>query len=104
MPIYEYYCATCNVEYEAIRPASQADEPVPCKTCDRPGRAAAFNFLLQVQHLYGSEVEAGWPAQEVLLGRGAMNLPARAASLVSGSFPAPLLRCRKCTRIWNARR
>ncbi|MDE2780644.1 MAG: zinc ribbon domain-containing protein [Chloroflexota bacterium] len=44
MPIYEYYCATCNVEYEAIRPASRADEPVPCKTCDRPGERQLSTF------------------------------------------------------------
>ena len=44
MPIYEYYCASCNLEYEAIRPASQADEAVPCKTCNQPGERQLSTF------------------------------------------------------------
>ena len=44
MPIYEYYCADCNTEYEAIRPASQADAPVPCKICNRPGQRQLSTF------------------------------------------------------------
>ena len=44
MPIYEYYCANCNVEYEAIRPASQADAPMPCKTCNEPGQRQLSTF------------------------------------------------------------
>ena len=44
MPIYEYYCANCNIEYEAIRPASQADSPVRCKTCSQPGERQLSTF------------------------------------------------------------
>ncbi len=44
MPIYEYYCASCNAEYEAIRPASQADAPVPCKSCNEPGQRQLSTF------------------------------------------------------------
>jgi putative FmdB family regulatory protein len=44
MPIYEYYCANCNVEFEALRPASKADEPVPCKTCGQPGQRQLSTF------------------------------------------------------------
>ena len=44
MPIYEYYCADCKLEYEAIRPASQADAPVPCKTCQQPGQRQLSTF------------------------------------------------------------
>ena len=44
MPIYEYYCANCNQEYEAIRPASQADDPVPCKSCNEPGQRQLSTF------------------------------------------------------------
>lgn len=46
MPIYEFYCANCNIEYEAIRPASQADNPVPCKVCNQPGvrQLSTFSF------------------------------------------------------------
>ena len=38
MPIYEYYCADCGVDFESIRPVSRADDPIDCKAC---GRAAA---------------------------------------------------------------
>jgi putative FmdB family regulatory protein len=44
MPIYEYYCANCNVEFETLRPASRADEPVPCKTCGQPGQRQLSTF------------------------------------------------------------
>ncbi len=44
MPIYEYYCANCNVEYESIRPASLADAPVPCKGCNEPGQRQLSTF------------------------------------------------------------
>ena len=44
MPIYEYYCANCNLEFEAIRPASQADNPAPCKTCNQPGERQLSTF------------------------------------------------------------
>ncbi len=44
MPIYEYYCANCNLEYEAIRPASQADDQVPCKSCNQPGQRQLSTF------------------------------------------------------------
>ena len=44
MPIYEYYCAECNVEFEALRPLSKADEPVACKTCNQPGQRQLSTF------------------------------------------------------------
>ena len=44
MPIYEYYCANCNVEFEALRPASKSDEPAPCKTCGQPGQRQLSTF------------------------------------------------------------
>ncbi len=44
MPIYEYHCPSCNIEYEAIRPASQADDPVACKGCGQPGERQLSTF------------------------------------------------------------
>lgn len=44
MPIYEYYCAKCNVEFEALRPLSKADEPMACKTCSQPGQRQLSTF------------------------------------------------------------
>jgi putative FmdB family regulatory protein len=33
MPIYEYVCLNCKHEFEAIRPMSQADQPMACTHC-----------------------------------------------------------------------
>ena len=37
MPIYEYYCADCGLDYEVIRPVSKSNEPANCATCGNPG-------------------------------------------------------------------
>lgn len=34
MPLYEYYCADCRANFEALRNMSQADEPIACRHCD----------------------------------------------------------------------
>ena len=44
MPIYEYYCPNCGTEFEALRPASRADEDVPCKTCGTLGQRQLSTF------------------------------------------------------------
>jgi putative FmdB family regulatory protein len=33
MPIYEYYCAKCQREFEIMRPMSQANEAACCPLC-----------------------------------------------------------------------
>jgi len=33
MPLYEFYCRDCEAKFEALRPMSEADEPVPCPSC-----------------------------------------------------------------------
>jgi len=30
MPVYEFYCPTCAVKFEKLRPMSAADAPVSC--------------------------------------------------------------------------
>ena len=46
MPIYEYYCAKCDAEYELLRPVSKATETAPCPTCGGPGdrQLSTFSF------------------------------------------------------------
>ena len=50
MPIYEYYCASCDGIFEARRSMREASDPVPCPACDRDGQRimptsfAAFTF------------------------------------------------------------
>ncbi len=38
VPLYEYYCETCDGIFEALRPIREASDPVPCPVCDRDGR------------------------------------------------------------------
>jgi len=37
MPLYEYYCQTCDGIYEQLRPMREASEPWPCPQCNREG-------------------------------------------------------------------
>ncbi len=33
MPLYEYYCPSCQGVFETLRPAKEADAPVTCPSC-----------------------------------------------------------------------
>jgi putative FmdB family regulatory protein len=33
MPVYEYFCKSCDGVFDAIRPLSQASDPAPCPVC-----------------------------------------------------------------------
>ena len=44
MPIYEYYCVSCNQEFEALRPASQSQELAPCKQCGEASERQLSTF------------------------------------------------------------
>jgi len=33
MPLYEYYCETCDKVFEALRSVRLSEEPVPCLSC-----------------------------------------------------------------------
>ena len=44
MPIYEYYCAKCDEEFDRMLPVSQMDEPALCDTCGQPGQRLLSNF------------------------------------------------------------
>ena len=42
MPIYEYRCSQCALEFERLRPMGRADEPGPCPQC---GSSAVLRCL-----------------------------------------------------------
>jgi putative FmdB family regulatory protein len=50
MPVYEYYCRTCDGIFEALRPMSRSSGPAPCPVCESDGQRmmptsfAAFTF------------------------------------------------------------
>ena len=47
MPIYEYYCSKCDIDFELIRPVSQVDSPAECKECGEPGERQLSNFAFR---------------------------------------------------------
>ena len=38
MPVYEYYCRSCDGIFEALRPMNRASEPAPCPVCASDGQ------------------------------------------------------------------
>jgi putative FmdB family regulatory protein len=50
MPLYEYYCQSCNGVFEILRSMREASEPASCPLCDRdsqrimPTSFSAFTF------------------------------------------------------------
>jgi putative FmdB family regulatory protein len=50
MPLYEYYCESCDGIFEALRPMRESADPTACPQCDRdasripPTTFAAFTF------------------------------------------------------------
>ena len=44
MPIYEYYCANCKLEFEALKPVSQVDYAANCRNCNEPGERLLSTF------------------------------------------------------------
>jgi putative FmdB family regulatory protein len=50
MPLYEYYCSSCDGVFEELRSMREASEPQPCPLCDHdsqrimPTTFSAFTF------------------------------------------------------------
>jgi putative FmdB family regulatory protein len=50
MPLYEYFCQSCNGIFEELRPMRESSEPVPCPECYKdaprimPTSFTAFTF------------------------------------------------------------
>jgi len=45
MPLYEYYCNDCRTKFEALRPMSQADEAIACKSCQGSRTARVLSLF-----------------------------------------------------------
>lgn len=44
MPIYEYVCPECDLEFEKLRPLSQADQDADCPKCHKAARRKLSTF------------------------------------------------------------
>ncbi len=47
MPIYEYYCAGCALDFEVMRPVTKSDDPADCKQCGKPAERQLSNFAFK---------------------------------------------------------
>ncbi len=47
MPIYEYYCTKCGLDFELIRSVSHSDDPAPCSECGEPADRQLSNFAFR---------------------------------------------------------
>ena len=56
MPVYEYYCSKCNTKFEALRPMSKADDPIPCENCESERTARVLSVFFAVS---GSQPVSG---------------------------------------------
>lgn len=48
MPIYEYYCGDCHIKFDALRPMSQADDPIVCSRCQGTNTSRAISLFAAV--------------------------------------------------------
>ena len=44
MPVYEYRCSKCGVEFEVMRQISKADDAAPCPKCGASGEKLVSVF------------------------------------------------------------
>ncbi len=44
MPIYEYVCSDCSLQFELVRPLSQASEGAPCPRCHNGAKRVFSGF------------------------------------------------------------
>ena len=46
MPVYEYFCRTCNSQYEKLRPIREAEEPATCPSCDEQNSVRTLSVFI----------------------------------------------------------
>ena len=44
MPIYEYLCPNCNIEFELIRNFGESSQPATCPYCNSESQRLISNF------------------------------------------------------------
>ena len=54
MPVYEYYCASCEKRFEALRTMSQAAAPIECPRCATPNARKVISVFAAITRDGGS--------------------------------------------------
>ncbi len=44
MPIYEYFCSKCKIEFELMRPFSEFDKSAKCHKCNAEAQKLVSSF------------------------------------------------------------
>ena len=48
MPVYEYFCRTCNTRYDKLRPLRDADAPAACPSCQEENSVRTLSLFVTV--------------------------------------------------------
>lgn len=48
MPVYEYFCRTCNTKHEKMRPMRDADAPLACPNCRTENSVRTLSMFVTV--------------------------------------------------------
>src|SRR5262245_50524050 len=48
MPVYEYFCRSCNTRYDKLRPLREADAPTTCPTCNEQNSVRALSVFITI--------------------------------------------------------
>lgn len=55
MPLYEYYCADCEMKFETLRKMNQADDPIACVRCKGMNTSRAISAFAAISKESGGE-------------------------------------------------
>ncbi len=71
MPVYEYFCRTCNTKHEKLRPMAEADAPITCPVCHEQNSVRALSLCAVAVHSGASDSSAAsYEAAPTLTGGG----------------------------------
>jgi len=61
MPIYEYICEDCGTRFEMLRSMNEADETIPCKSCQssHTQRALSVFFAQSSSQIIAGGIQRG---------------------------------------------
>jgi putative FmdB family regulatory protein len=59
MPVYEYFCRSCNARYDKLRPFSEADAPATCPTCAEQNSVRTLSVFITMSSRSDSRPRTG---------------------------------------------
>ena len=59
MPLYEYFCPSCQRVFETLRPAQEADEPTTCPSCQHASSQRILSLFANSVKTHGAASPVG---------------------------------------------